>query len=301
MAFESTTDRTLRLRDGRTLGVLEVGPRDGPAIFHFHGHRSCRLEIQLIADAARRLGVRLIGLDRPGIGRSDAKPGFRILDWPCDVQDAADQLGIDTFAVSGLSAGGIYALACAYKIPGRLTACGLISSAVPGDTITSAGPRWMKTMWLIGRRAPVLLTPLMFFLWRISSASGPKVETALTRWSHWLCEADQMVVANTNARATLVAIVAENARQIRKTNVREALSDFRPWGFAPEDVSFRNVSMWHGEDDRIMPASLARLLAKALPHCAPAFYPREGHLSVLVRHADDILRQLSRPGLEESR
>jgi pimeloyl-ACP methyl ester carboxylesterase len=301
MTSESTTDRTLRLRDGRVLGAQEVGPHDGPAIFHFHGHRSCRLEIQLIADAARRLGVRLIGLDRPGIGRSDARRGFRILDWPDEVQDAADQLGIDKFAVSGLSAGGIYALACAYKIPDRLTACGLISSAVPGDTITSAGPRWMKTMWLIGRRAPVLLTPLLLFLWRMSSASEPKVEAALTRWSHWLCEADQTVVANTNARATLVAIVAENARQIRKTNVREALSDFRPWGFAPEDVSFRNISMWHGEDDRIMPASLARLLAKALPHCAPTFYPREGHLSVLVRHADDILRRLSRPGLEESR
>ncbi len=300
-APESTTDRTLRLRDGRSLGVLEAGSRDGPVIFHFHGHRSCRLEIQLIAGAAQQLGIRLIGLDRPSIGRSDAKPGFQILDWPDDVRDAADQLGIKTFAVSGLSAGGIYALACAYKIPQRLTACGLISSAVPGGYITRAGPRWMKATWFIGRRAPLLLAPLMFFLWHTSSASEPKVEAALMRWSRWLCEEDQNVVADAKARATLAAMVAENARQIRRTNIREALTDFRPWGFTPENVSFPNIFMWHGEDDRMMPISLARMLARALPHCAATFYPRDGHFSVLIRHADGILRQLSKPGLEAGR
>ena len=36
----------------------------------------------MFGDAAGRLGVRLIGLDRPGIGSSDAKSDFYILDWP---------------------------------------------------------------------------------------------------------------------------------------------------------------------------------------------------------------------------
>jgi hypothetical protein len=46
----------LQLGDGRALGYLEVGDRDGPAIFHFHGHGSSRLEVRLIADPHRWRG-----------------------------------------------------------------------------------------------------------------------------------------------------------------------------------------------------------------------------------------------------
>src|SRR5262249_37296071 len=96
-------DGTLRLRDGRALGYLEVGSREGWPLLHFHGDPSSRLEVLLLAEQAASLGVRLIGLDRPGIGRSDTRPGFRLMDWPDDVVEAADQLGIERFAVAGLS------------------------------------------------------------------------------------------------------------------------------------------------------------------------------------------------------
>ena len=76
-----TTDSTFRLRDGRTFGYMEVGKIDGPPIFHCHGSGSSRLEVNLLAAAATAQGVRLIGLDRPGIGRSDPKAGYRLLDW----------------------------------------------------------------------------------------------------------------------------------------------------------------------------------------------------------------------------
>jgi hypothetical protein len=42
-----TTDFTLRLRDGRTMGVALVGPSDGFPIFHCHGSGSSRLEVNL--------------------------------------------------------------------------------------------------------------------------------------------------------------------------------------------------------------------------------------------------------------
>ena len=61
------------------------------------------LTVQAIAE---RVGIRLIGLDRPGIGRSDPKAGYQLLDWPDDVMELADQLGIERFAVEGLSGGG---------------------------------------------------------------------------------------------------------------------------------------------------------------------------------------------------
>jgi pimeloyl-ACP methyl ester carboxylesterase len=98
-----TGDATIRLSDGRRLQAFEVGKSDGPSIFHCHGNGSSRLEVLTVAAAAEQLGVRLISLDRPGIGRSDPKPGYRLLDWPDDVVEVADQLGIEQFAVEGFS------------------------------------------------------------------------------------------------------------------------------------------------------------------------------------------------------
>ncbi len=64
---------TLTLKDGRKLGYLDVGAASGHAVFHFHGHGSSRLEALMLEDAANRLGLRVIALDRPGIGYSDPK------------------------------------------------------------------------------------------------------------------------------------------------------------------------------------------------------------------------------------
>src|SRR5438046_6812360 len=121
--------RQLRLRDGRRLGYCEHGVRAGKPILYFHGWPGSRIEAQLAAPAARRYNARLIAVDRPGFGMSDFKAHRTLLDWPADVAELADTLGLDRFAVAGVSGGGPYALACARRIPDRLTSvivvCGL--------------------------------------------------------------------------------------------------------------------------------------------------------------------------------
>ena len=48
----------------------------------FHGGASCRLEPLLWGDETiRRLGLRLIAPDRPGIGQSDFQPNRGFSDW----------------------------------------------------------------------------------------------------------------------------------------------------------------------------------------------------------------------------
>jgi pimeloyl-ACP methyl ester carboxylesterase len=112
--------------------------------FHFHGAGRSRLEVKLMALQAKQHGMLLISLDRPGYSLSQPKPGTYLLDWPADVVNVADQLGIDKYAVDGVSAGGPYALACAYQIPSRLTACAMISSFPPGELMLQVGPPWMR-------------------------------------------------------------------------------------------------------------------------------------------------------------
>jgi len=121
-----TIDTTIELRDGRALAYAEYGVSSGSVLLYFHGGADSRLEAKFLSMPAERAGIRLIGIDRPGMGRSTFKAGRRVVDWPDDVVELADALRIERFAVVGISGGGPYALACAYKIPDRLIACGIV-------------------------------------------------------------------------------------------------------------------------------------------------------------------------------
>jgi pimeloyl-ACP methyl ester carboxylesterase len=101
------------LPGSRRLAVCEVGDPTGEVAFYFHGTGSSRLETALYADAAAAHGVRLVGWDRPGAGRSPVQPGRTLLDVVADTRAVADHLGVDGVRVAGLSGGGSHVLALA--------------------------------------------------------------------------------------------------------------------------------------------------------------------------------------------
>jgi pimeloyl-ACP methyl ester carboxylesterase len=288
-----TTDFTIRLHDGRTVGVVSVGKIDGFPIFHCHGSGSSRYEVKLLAAAATSQGVRLIGLDRPGIGYSDPKIGYQLLDWPDDVGEVADQLGIERFAIEGISAGGPYALACAYKIPHRLTACGLISTVSPSNFIMKAGTRGMRVMWWMGERSPWLVKFYARLVQRMMGSDDADLEKYLIKYAARLGAADQKLLSNPEIRGLLVQAMAESFRQGAEGNLEVVLAEVKPWGFRVEEVTFEKLFVWHGEQDRIMPVAPVRLLVQNLPRCTVVFYPDEGHFSTLANHAQEILHTLS--------
>jgi pimeloyl-ACP methyl ester carboxylesterase len=285
-------DSTIQLRDGRTLGYMEVGKADGLPIFHFHGNGSSRLEVLIVQSAAENLGVRLIGLDRPGIGRSDRPAGYQLLDWPDDVAEVADQLGIERFAVEGLSGGAPYALACAYKIQPRLTGCSLISSAIPGSFIGKADPlRLRAALWTL-EHLPWLIRFFVRLSMRLTGSDEASIEKTLVRAGARLGAADHKLLGIPEIRRSFVQAIAESFRQGADENTKDAMIFTQP-GFQVGEITFEKIFLWHGEQDRVMPVAPARRLAQALPHCTATFYPDEGHLSTFVNHARDIWKALS--------
>ncbi len=127
----ATPDHRLKLRDGRWLGYLDFGDPDGAPVILCHGTPGSRLDFLYDEEMLKDLHIRAIVPDRPGYGLSDFQRHRRLLDWPADVEQLADHLGLERFAVLGVSGGGPHAAACAYAIPHRLTRVGLISSAAP--------------------------------------------------------------------------------------------------------------------------------------------------------------------------
>jgi pimeloyl-ACP methyl ester carboxylesterase len=123
----------LSLSDGRKLGFAEFGEMQGKPVFYFHGFPGSRLEARLAEKISRDSHIRFIGIDRPGFGVSGFKPKRTLLDWPDDVIELADALGIDRFSTLGVSGGGPFAAACAHQIPDRLISVGIVCGMGPVD------------------------------------------------------------------------------------------------------------------------------------------------------------------------
>lgn len=86
---------------------------------------------------------------------------------------------------------------------------------------------------------------------------------------------------------------AESLRQVADAATKDGIVYSKPWGLQVKAITCEHLFLWQGEQDPIMPATAARLLAQALPHCTATFYPNEGHLSTFVNHAHEIWKALS--------
>ena len=120
----------------RRLGFAEFGVPDGRPVFWFHGTPGARRQIPPEARlAAVERGVRLIGIDRPGVGDSTAHVYSSFAAWARDIAEVADRLGVERFGLIGLSGGGPYVLACAHSLPQRI-----VAGAVLGGVAPAVGP-----------------------------------------------------------------------------------------------------------------------------------------------------------------
>lgn len=283
------TGNLITLADGRKLAYAEYGDPKGEPIFFFHGSQSCRLERHPDESIARDRRARVIGIDRPGHGLSDFQPDRTLLDWPDDVVALADALGFEKFAVMGMSAGGPYALACAYRVPERLTTVTIIASAAPLDKaeVMAHMPAQAKTTFSIARRAPWLVGPML-------SAQRKKIlrdpEKAVAPVLEKFSPADQRVLARPEVRAILPEMFAEAYRLGHKGVAWEITAILAaPWGFSLSDVS-KPVILWQGEADTNVPVEWGQYLAGELPFCTTHFLADEGHL-LIFDHFDSILAE----------
>lgn len=282
---------------GPRLAYAEYGAGDGVATFYFHGHPGSRLEGRLVDAAARRAGVRLIAVDRPGIGRSAFQPGRCLLDWPARVSQLADRLGLECFAVVGVSGGGPYALACAYRIPQRLRACAVVGGLGPLDVLGIEGMMPLdRLQFHVARAAPWLLRPV---LWLVVGRLRRRFakRRSLDRTSVRLAREIIAGGGDREQAAAYVRAVLEAFRQGTRGMARDAVLYTRPWGFAPSQIAFAPVHLWHGGRDRHVPVRMARAVADAIPRCVARFFPEDDHLSSILGHVDEVLATLaaSRP------
>jgi len=108
--------------NGCSAAVWRFGASRGWPLMWHHGGLICGLDAAVLDGAARRRGVAICSIDRPGIGCSDWWSMPTMAHWPKAVGCVANSFALGDFAVAGWSGGGPYALACAAAMPDRVRA-----------------------------------------------------------------------------------------------------------------------------------------------------------------------------------
>lgn len=289
--MDTNLNQVLVLSDGRRLGYSQLGDPDGIKVFFTGGFPGSRLMVDLFLGRISA-GISLVGLDRPGAGLSDFKPGWNILDWPADVIQLADHLGASKFAVLGWSGGTPYAAACVVKYPERILACGLISGMGSPD-LSVEGAIARNQIWrFLARTVPWMIKPMLWFLYGRFDHNPEKFIASLKNMQAEISGPDRAAYAETQTLHVMAQGMAEAYRQGTHSQAYEARLLYRPWGFRFSDLKGTNIFLWHGEKDMNIPVSIGKAIADQIPGIKATFFPDEGHLSVITNRGRSILESL---------
>lgn len=100
--LDNSLSHTFSLADGRKLGYADYGDPNGKPILYQHGLPGSRIEATRYHGVGKELGLRIISIDRPGLGWSSPfkKFGARtVKSWVDDVNELAEGLGLSEYAV----------------------------------------------------------------------------------------------------------------------------------------------------------------------------------------------------------
>jgi len=252
--------------------------------------------------------VRLVGINRPGYGRSTshASTHSSIAD---DVVAVADGLGIDRFAVVGMSIGGPYAIACAARHPDRVSALGVLASPanVPAldppyhrDDLDADQQSFFRQLARISPEQAVeqLRPDFLAYVAQLNPADvddAALVRRFLVELDPHDAEALRQATGEVDGQRLgsdeAIAAAVREALVNPDGYLRDAAISFRSWDFRPDDVRCP-THLWYGELDANASVRNGRWLADHIPGAKLVVHPRTTHLAVLLKHWPTVLSTL---------
>jgi pimeloyl-ACP methyl ester carboxylesterase len=279
-----------KLRDSRILSYAEYGKPNGYPTFFFHGSPSSHLEGAYFHECAMENEIRIIAVDRPGIGESTFMENRKIIDFPNDIVQLADSLGFDKFGIVGWSGGGPVALASAKSISDRLSFVIALGSAAPMD--------WDGSLDLLHKadRTSAMLSmshpSLFLFLYSITGFFAKNYPESFRKQTlKRLCDSDKKIWSmpfnNGNIGDWEMKAIMESFRQGRSGAGYDAITYFRDWGFKLSEIEYP-VHLWHGTSDTLVSIKLGEHIAETIPKVIFRPISNEGHF-FLIEHMKEII------------
>jgi pimeloyl-ACP methyl ester carboxylesterase len=282
-------NNTVRLHDGRILGYAEYGNPAGKPVFFFHGWPGSRFSGKETHEAAKKIGLRVISTDRPGIGLSDFKNDRKLLDWPDDVVELADHLKIKKFFIMGVSGGGPYVAVCVYKIPERIIKAGIIVGLAPVNVKGNLDGIFLRSRigWANYHRFPIIRT-----IGTIGAAIQFRYLPALGSLISFPTKEDTALyheaVKNKSGEESGIK---EAFRQGIKGAELELKIYTDDWGFLVGNIKSK-VYLWYGAKDKCVSLNMARYYKSQIPNSKLFIDPNGVHLS-RYKYEEIILKTLT--------
>ena len=273
----------MRVRGGRKLGIAEFGTPDGQPIVWLHGTPGARRQIP---EEARKLadarGLRIVGIDRPGVGLSTAHQYEDIFDFVTDLEIVVDQLGIERFATIGLSGGapvrhGRRRRAARPRAGGR---CARWRGAERRPRLAAGRAGWASPSGS-SRCCRSMRHPSGVFLTGVRARRSS--HSARRRWSSTPASrrpATARCSPGPDVKEMFLDDLSENGGRSMRALVADGILFTRDWGFEPHDIE-APIFWWHGDADNIVPLAHAEWLVPRLKHGTLFVRHDESHLGGL--------------------
>jgi pimeloyl-ACP methyl ester carboxylesterase len=260
------------LPDGRRLAYDDVGDPSGVPVLYLHGCPNARLSRHPEDDIAVECGVRLLAVDRPGYGESDAPADASLVGQARDLAAMLDALELDRCAVLAWSAGAPSAVALAHVAPDRLTHVALACGTLPNPSQPLTDDELAEVVSLI---APAGVTFELALEMTREGASA-----AYLRDLESVPGLDEQL-----ARAT-VAGVASGTTGVA-SDIRAQTTAW-PFDISSIDVPF---TLWYGENDDVVAPAVGDALVRVLSNATLEIVTGASHLLPLT-HWTEVLYSL---------
>jgi pimeloyl-ACP methyl ester carboxylesterase len=244
-------------------------------VLALHGTPGSRFMFALGDAPARANGLRIIAPDRAGYALTGFRASANLLDTTADLQELADALGLDRFAVAGISGGGPHAVGAAAAMPERVRLLALVSPC--GPIVDHAGEIVMTALnKLIFRQIGPSPKASSAFFWALRNLVLWSPDVAYRTLLQHVSSSDAEVLAGPEVKANLQATFQEALRS-GIDGAQQDLSLFCvPWGLTLDEIAVPAI-LWQGSADTVVPPDAAYHLANRLPNCRLHVIPAAGH------------------------
>ena len=291
---------TVAVRDGRRLSFAGTARPRGRDHLDARDPRCARRQSTRGGRYAGEHGLRIIGVDRPGLGSSTPHLYDRIGDWTGDLELLLDALAIDTCRLIGLSGGGPYVLAAGANLPERVHGVGVLGGVVPTRGPDAAEGGAHPARGPAGAAAPGRAGAA----WASRSPAGSgwcarwpgPPWTSMPRCSR---RATRTCCHGPEFKAMFLDDLLNGSRFQTSAPLNDLLLFTRDWGFAAADIAVP-VRWWHGDDDHIVPYRHGRHLVARLPDATMTTIDGESHLGGLGI-AEEVLSTIMELGPRRGR
>ena len=262
--------------NGQTVAYFDYGQSEN-VIFLHHGTPAAGPISPLICRNADANGFRIIEVVRPGYGNS-AAISDRTVNTASQINlEIANALGIENFAITGISGGGPHALASAHLAGNRCIAHLIIAGLAPFDEpnfdFVAGMTEENRNEWKLP------LTSMEDFEVYVSKMAMELSSYDFDQFKEML-NVDPDNSISDESISSIQAMMQYSLNQSSLGLRDDHLAFLRPWGFSLAEIS-TPVQLWAGTKDVDVPPAHASFLSRMIPNSELHIVEGKNHFTIL--------------------